>query len=168
MNVSITRKPASLSYKDLFFLPAMGSAAAITETSSAAAQGLVELDFNGAFNGFPLRDIGAFLLRGLTVNGKGATPTSPGTAAKVRLNWYWSDTSIATIGDAPTLLAGAKGFGEITLPDSNSSATAGTRTWNFSAVLPVIGRYLYVGMNRDAFAANALIDFTARIVRIAE
>ena len=99
-----------------------------------------------------------------SVNGQGGTPTSPGAAATVTFHYAFLSESI-TASDAPTILPNVDATLVATLPDSNSSGAAGTRYYQ-TAEFVCGGRYLYIWYDRDAFAANALIDFTVKLVRV--
>lgn len=109
-----------------------------------------------------------------TRNGQGATPTSPGAAATITLHYAFTSTAINDEDDLPdvtspfvnahSILANIDDTLVITLPDDSASDDEGTR---FHATDPFVvpGRYLYVWYVRDAFAANALIDLKAKLIR---
>jgi len=108
---------------------------------------------------------GLFVIEAKTTNGQGATPTSPGAAAKVKV--YWAMTNeLVVAADAPTVLSTCEQSFDCTLPDSNSAAAAGQRVYQSGDPFVGRGRYLYVWYDRDAFAADALIDLSVRLLRV--
>lgn len=103
-----------------------------------------------------------------TTNGQGGTPTSPGAAATFSLRYAFLSERLTTplaATDAPTVLANIRQSLVCTLPNSSASTAAGIR-WHATDPFVYSGRYLYVWYDRDAFAANALIDVAAKLVRV--
>lgn len=99
----------------------------------------------------------------LTTNGQGATPTSPGAAESFTIFYAFSDEDL-TAADAPTILQNVDASLVCTLPDSSASTAAGIRV-HATGPFVVSGRYLYVWYDRTDFAANALVDLTAKLIR---
>lgn len=100
-------------------------------------------------------------------NGQGGTPTSPGSGVTVTASWFFwngsTELTPANFGSIGTALTPTQLV--LTLPDSNSTSEAG---FSMAASDNFIhgGRYIGFWFDRDAFAANALIDLTIRLVRL--
>lgn len=92
-----------------------------------------------------------------TTNGKGETPTSPGSGKKFTLKYAFSDDAGLAAADAPTVLQTKANTLEATLPDSNSSAVAGKREYS-SDYIAITGRFLFIWAETEVFAADAKID----------
>jgi hypothetical protein len=132
-------------------------------TGAVTDQGAAKFDLvEGGANDVPYHE-GLLKIEAKTTNGQGGTPTSPGSGKTITFKYAFCADDL-TAADAPTLLANVADSLTITLPDSSSAAVAGQR---YHATDPFVasGRYLYIWYDRVAFAANALVDLTAKLVR---
>jgi hypothetical protein len=139
-----------------------GEGAMIVDLRSTNGGGLVSGDIYGISDYHE----GLFKLEAKSVNGQGATPTSPGASKTYTLYYAFLDDSDVALADAPTILANVDQSLSIALPDSNSSAAAGTR-YHATDLFVCAGRYLYLWYDRTAFAsADALVDLTVKLIRL--
>ena len=96
-----------------------------------------------------------------TVNGQGETPTSPGSAATITVKYAWSFYDYA-VEDAPIALAAVATSITCTLPNTAESDIDGESRYS-SGLLEQQGRYLYVWIDKSAFAENASVSLTVHL-----
>jgi hypothetical protein len=131
-------------------------------TGALAAAGLIpaKLDIQSA----PLRvDASGRQTEGMvldirTVNGQGDTPTSPGEAATITVKYAWSFHDYL-VDEAPYALAAVATSITCTLPNINASDITGESRYS-SGLLEQQGRYLYVWIDKSAFAINGVVSLS--------
>ena len=106
-----------------------------------------------------------FVLNVLTQNGQGTPATSPGAAVTVTIKYAFATTPISPVAAAPLVFPAIASSLACVLPDSNSAAIAGYAQYS-TDIFPVMGRYLYVWLDMQAFAANAQVLLTVNLVSV--
>lgn len=106
-----------------------------------------------------------FVAEVATTNGQGSTPTSPGADATITLNIAFSSQKLSAASDAPTILGAVKSTLTCTLKNTSASTAAGKAVYQ-SPSLQALGKYLYAWLDKSAFASNASVAVTARLIAI--
>lgn len=136
-------------------LIAFWNAYSLTGTGSSADLNTSEIDWAGG----TLQGVDAIRVTGFTTN----NGTAPGSTATFTLNLYWSDVQVS-LANVPTELADRKQvLFTKTLPNSANA----TRYWNFSGTSLILprARYLYLSVDKSAFASSASSALTVYLVR---
>jgi len=153
-------------YKSIPHSASVAATGPVTLVGVAAAAGLfpVAVDFED-------RDVSAYheglvAVEVFSINGQGATPTSPGAAATFTVKVAFSTFAEVLATDAPTVLGDSAQSFEVTLPDTASSGAAGRRINVFDPFV-VRGRYLYLWLDKGSFAsADASVEIFYGLIRV--
>jgi hypothetical protein len=159
LNEALKSIPHSENCADVLTLADHGTTGAVTDQGAALFDLESETDTNTFHEGLAFFEAS-------TQNGQGGTPTSPGAAVTLTLKYAFVNEKLAAVADATTVLADLATSFVITFPDSSSAAAAGKRIHQSGTPFIIQGRYLYVWYDRDAFAANALVDVDINLVRV--
>jgi hypothetical protein len=159
LNEALKSIPHAENCADVLTLDNHGTTGAVTNQGAA----LFDLEDETETNTF---HEGLAFFEADTQNGQGGTPTSPGAAATFTLKYAFVNKELAAVADATTVLGTLASSFIITLPDTASAVAAGRRIHQSGTPFIIQGRYLYVWYDRDAFAANALVDFDINLVRV--
>ncbi len=137
---------------------------ALTGTgASSAPLKTTEIDWSLA----PYAGVDGFRIAARTQN----NGTSPGSSATFTINYSWADTAIANYADGltvPLIAADRRTSVQKTLPNVTSAEAngGGLRTWEIADVLLPKARYLYISVDKSAFASGASVDLTLRLTRV--
>ncbi len=132
-------------------------------TGASTALNTTEIDWSLA----PYAGVDAFRISARTQ----ANGTAVGANATFTINYTWADTAIANFSEGltvPLIAADRRTSVTKTLPNvSNAEANGGgLRTWEISDILLPKARYLYLSVDKSAFASGASVDLTLRLTRV--